>query len=113
VRIFLKRRFDDAIERVANCLVLREDLQRSVLDLLDYIRHSVGLANLHVAGFFINRGVVPVGVEKLAGEHEIGDDRILALGANIEVPRIVPPANVQPGMCSPGLKGESVEGPMA
>ena len=66
-----------------------------MLDLLEYVRNAVGPVNLHQPRVFVDRRLVPIDMECLAGEREIGDDARLSFRTDIVVARVVPTANIK------------------
>src|SRR5262249_60534383 len=77
-------------------LDLPKYLQYTVPDLLPNVRHAGGPMDLTQARILVNRRLIPVDVKRLPGHHQFEDHTSLGLGTDVEVPGVVPTANVQP-----------------
>src|SRR5262252_2992036 len=105
MRVLLESGVDDTGNGVAKDFVLSEEIKVAVNDLLDGVGYAVGLADLDVAGVFVDGGVVPIEVEVFERENEIGDDAGMSLRAEIEVAGIKPAADIEAGNVLAGSKG--------
>ena len=90
-------RFDDTVDCVADRVELRDQLERSVADLLEQIGLAVRNVDFHVPPRLVYRRGVAGRAEILPGLHHLADDQILGLRADVEIPRIQPSAHRQAG----------------
>ncbi len=97
VGVLLHVRLDDAVDRVAHGLVLGQQLQRAVLDLLQDVGRPVGDVDLHMPPRLVDRGLVAGQAELLPGVDQGADHGVVGLGADVEVARVVPAADIEAG----------------
>src|SRR5208283_3439727 len=98
--------------RVTDGFDLSEHLQDAVPNLLHGVGYSVRPMHLDRTGSLVHRELVPLQVKLLVCQGQVLNDRVLALGPDVVIARVIPAADVQSGMCWPGWKGESVFGPI-
>ena len=86
-------------------LDLREHLQNAVLHLLHGVRNSIRPMHLDRAGIFIHSELVPLQIEFVVCQARSWMTCVLALGADVEIARVIPSADIQSRNVLAGLEG--------
>ena len=87
----------DALHQAAKNAVLRSDLQRAVLHLLQDVRLAVRPVDVDEAEALVDQRLVVLQAERLPDSHEAGHGLGLGAALDVEVARVEPPADRQAG----------------
>ena len=111
MRVLAQSGLHDFGKRVTDSLDLCEHSQHSVLHLLHCVGDSIWPMHLHRTRRLVHRKLIPLQVELFVGKGEVLDHRVLALGADVIIPRVIPCAHVQSWNVLTGLERRIGLGP--